>query len=68
VQLEVRFPLGCIVGSGCKFQRNGSRYSSPAVQEHLPAKYDYLAAKDLVQTADQFIDKAAAESSLSGQR
>ena len=67
VQIEVSFLLGYVEGSGCDFQRNGSWYGSPAAQEHLRAKYDYLAARDLIQTTEQFIDKAATESSLSGQ-
>jgi hypothetical protein len=66
-QIEVNFLLGYVEGSGCKFQRNGSWYGSPAAQEHLRSKYDYLVAKDLIQTAEQFIDQAATQSSLSGQ-
>ncbi len=67
LQMEVSFLLGYVEGSGCEFQRNGSWYASPAAQEHLRAKYDHLVARDLIQTAEQFIDKAATESSLSGQ-
>jgi plasmid stabilization system protein ParE len=40
---------------------------SPAAQEHLRAKYDHLVAWDLIQAAEQFIDKAATGSSLSSQ-
>ncbi len=67
VHIEVNFLLGYVEGSGCEFERNGSWYASPAAQEHLRTKYDALVARDLIQSAEQFIDKAATESSLSGQ-
>jgi hypothetical protein len=66
-QIEISFLLGVVEGSGCEFQRNGRWYASPAAQEHRRAPYDVLLARDLIQTAEQFIDKAASESSLSGQ-
>ena len=66
VQIEVSFLLGYVEGSGCEFQRNGSWYSSPQAQAHLRDKFKYLAARDLIQTTEQFIEKAASESSLSG--
>jgi hypothetical protein len=67
VQAEINFLLGYVEGSGCEFQRNGSWYASPAAQEHLRSKYGYLVGKDLIQSAEQFIDKAATASSISGQ-
>jgi len=35
-------------------------------QDHLRKKYDYLAARDRIVTAEDFIEKAASESSFSG--
>lgn len=67
VQVEIGFLLGYIEGSGCEFYRNGSWNDSRAAQEHLRDKYRYLLARDLIDSAEQFIDRAATQSSLSGQ-
>jgi len=67
VQMEVGFLLGYIDGSGCEFYRNGTWHDSKAAQQHLRDKYDYLAARNLIDTTEDFIDKAATKSSLSGQ-
>jgi hypothetical protein len=67
VQIEVNFLLGYLEGSGCQFYRNGSWHDSIAAQTHLRDKYKYLVARNLVNTTEQFIDRAATESSLSGQ-
>lgn len=52
--------------SGCRFQRNGSWYDASAARNHLQYKYDYLLKRDMVNTAEQFIDRAASSSSMSG--
>lgn len=67
VQMEVNFLLGFIEGSGCEFQRNGIWYDSVAAQMHLREKYRYLAARDLIDTTEQFIERAATQSSVTGQ-
>lgn len=67
VQAEVNFLLGYVEGSGCAFYRNGTWYDSSAAQAHLRDKYRYLAARDLIDSAEDFIDRAATGSSLSGQ-
>jgi hypothetical protein len=67
VQIEVNFLLGYVEGSRCEFYRNGTWHDSKAAQMHLRDKYKYLAAGNLVNTTEQFIDRAATESSLSGQ-
>ncbi len=67
VQIEVNFLLGYVDGSGCAFYRNGSWYDSKSAQAHLRDKYDYLAARSLIDTTEDFIERAATESSLSGQ-
>ena len=67
VQIEVSFLLGYVEGSGCEFYRNGTWNDSRAAQAHLRTKYEYLAARNQIDTAEQFIDKAATQSSLSGQ-
>ena len=67
VQIEVNYLLCYIEGSGCEFYRNGSWYNSQTAQAHLRDKYKYLAARNLVNTTEQFIERAATQSSLSGQ-
>ena len=67
VQLEVNFLLGYIEGSGCEFQRNGTWHDAPAAQAHIRDKFNTLVLSDLVKTTEQFIERAASESSMSGQ-
>lgn len=67
VQAEVGFLLGYIEGSGCDFLRNGSWSGSRAAQAHLRDKYEYLSARDLIDTTEHFIERAATQSSLTGQ-
>ena len=65
-QNEINYLLDFIEISGCEFYRNGSWYDSVRAQEHLRKKYDYLSVRDRIVTAEDFILKAASESSLSG--
>ena len=67
VQMEVDFLLGYIEASGCEFYRNGTWHDSKAAQAHLRDKYEYLVASNLVNTTEQFIERAATESSITGQ-
>jgi Family of unknown function (DUF5329) len=67
VQVEVDFLLGYIEGSGCEFYRNGTWHDPKAAQAHLRDKYRYLAARNLITTTEDFIEKAATQSSFSGQ-
>jgi hypothetical protein len=63
VQMEVNFLLGYIEGSGCEFYRNDSK----TAQAHLRDKYRFLVARNLISTTEDFIERAATESSFSGQ-
>jgi len=67
VKLEVNFLLGFIEGSECAFYRNGTWHDSKAAQAHIRDKYKYLAAGNLIHSTEEFIDKAASQSSLTGQ-
>jgi Family of unknown function (DUF5329) len=67
VQIEVNFLLGYLEGSRCEFCRNGTWHDSKAAQTHLRDKYKYLVADNLVNTTEQFIERAASESSITGQ-
>lgn len=66
VQIEVSFLLGYIEGSGCQFYRNGKWHNSRDAQDHLRDKYKWLVERNQINTTEDFIDKAATQSSLSG--
>jgi hypothetical protein len=66
-QAEINYLLGFIDESGCQFYRNGSWYDSKKAQAHLRGKYDFLAARDRIKSAEDFIEQAATKSSLSGE-
>jgi hypothetical protein len=65
-QTEIEYLLQSIETSGCSFYRNGTWYDGAQARAHLRTKYDYLAGRQLIGTAEDFIDKAATKSSLSG--
>ena len=67
VQIEVNFLLGFIEGSRCEFNRNGNWQDSNVAKMHLRNKYNYLVTINLIQTTEDFIERAGTESSLSGQ-
>jgi hypothetical protein len=67
VQAEIDSLLASIEASGCTFYRNGAWHESKAAIAHLRDKYDYLTARDLIATTEDFIERAATRSSLSGQ-
>lgn len=63
---EIASLIGALDGSTCRFQRNGSWHDAAEARAHLQRKYDYLLKKDKVDTAEQFIERAASRSSMSG--
>lgn len=63
---EVDALLTRLQASGCEFNRNGSWYAGSDAKAHLLKKLDYLEGKDLVKTAEQFIEQSASSSSMSG--
>ncbi len=66
VQAEVNFLLGFVEGSGCAFYRNGTWHDSKEAQAHLRDKYKWLAARNMIHTTENFIERAATESSFTG--
>ena len=52
--------------SECKFVRNGSEYSGPRARAHLEQKLNHLEGRNMVNSAEDFIDLAATKSSMSG--
>ena len=65
-QREIAQLIDALGSSGCEFQRNGKWYPSGEAQAHLRRKYDYLRKRDLVANAEQFIERAGTQSSMSG--
>ncbi len=63
---EVNQLITALGQSGCQFQRNGNWYPADEAQSHLRRKYDYLRRRNLVDSAEQFIQRAGTESSMSG--
>jgi Family of unknown function (DUF5329) len=66
VQADIEYLLQHIEDSGCEFYRNGSWYNGSRARAHLYDKYRYLVAHDEISTADDFIERAAARSSITG--
>ncbi|RZA37370.1 MAG: hypothetical protein EOP92_00625 [Lysobacteraceae bacterium] len=63
---EIAGLMQALSSSGCQFQRNGSWHDAQEARTHLQRKYDYLLKKGKVDTAEQFIQRAATRSSMSG--
>lgn len=63
---EIDQLITALATSNCEFQRNGSWYDATKAQAHLRKKYAWLRKRDLVDSAEQFIERAGSESSLSG--
>lgn len=63
---EVDALLARLQASGCEFNRNGSWYGGAEAKAHLLKKLDYLEGKGLVSSAEQFIERGATGSSMSG--
>ena len=67
MQQEINYLIRHIGNSGCAFKRNGTWNDSKTAEAHVRGKYEYLATAGRIDTTKDFIDKAATESSLSGQ-
>jgi hypothetical protein len=67
VQQEINYLIRYIADSGCEFRRNGTWSDAKTAEAHVRGKYDFLVRLGRIGTTKDFIDKAATESSLSGQ-
>lgn len=63
---EIDALLTRLAASGCEFQRNGSWHAGEQARAHLLRKLDYLLDHDAVASPEQFIERAATRSSVSG--
>lgn len=66
VRAEIEALLAALQVSGCEFNRNGTWYSAAEAERHLRLKLAYLERKDKVHSAEEFIERGASESSMSG--
>lgn len=64
--VEIVHLLGYLERSGCAVYRNGRWYSASDARAHLEKKYRYLLDRGLVDTTEDFIDRVATASSMSG--
>ena len=65
-KLEIAHLFSHLQLSGCQFYRNGTWYDSSEAVNHLNKKYQYLLDKGLVASSEDFIERAASASSMSG--
>ena len=63
---EIEILLSRLAASGCEFKRNGSWHTAAEAQAHLHRKLEYLVDKGAVASTEQFIERAASRSSISG--
>ncbi|QMV75465.1 DUF5329 domain-containing protein [Comamonas piscis] len=61
---EIQSLFKALQQSGCDFARNGQWYSASEASAHLERKYSYLQKKALAPTAEDFIARAASQSSM----
>jgi hypothetical protein len=63
---EIQHLFEFISQSDCIFIRNNSQYPAREARNHMQTKYDY--AKHWVDSTEQFIERIASKSSISGNR
>jgi hypothetical protein len=64
---EINGLLQAVGSSGCQFIRSGTAYAADRAQSHLLKKYELMAARNMLASAEDFIIKAATRSSMSGE-
>ena len=64
VEDEVSYLLGVVDNSDCRFVRNDISYSNEEFQQHLMSKWQQN--EELISSAEDFIEKIATRSSISG--
>ncbi len=66
-QGEINVLLRAVGDSGCAVLRGSSVHTAAEAQRHLNMKYEYLATRSLLTSTEDFIDKAATRSSMTGE-
>jgi hypothetical protein len=64
---EINGLLHAVGSSGCQFIRSGKAYAADRAQAHLHKKYEHMASRNMLGSAEDFIVKAATRSSMSGE-
>jgi len=62
---EIAYLIDTIRHSTCTFIRNGKDYDGVAAADHITAKYEHFKAE--IRTTEDFIDRAATKSEMTGQ-
>ncbi|MCL2075760.1 MAG: DUF5329 domain-containing protein [Betaproteobacteria bacterium] len=63
---EIDYLFSYLKNSGCQFNRNEKWYDASEAVSHLDRKYTYLLEKNMLSSTEDFIAKAATNSSVSG--
>lgn len=63
---EITYLLNEVATSSCEFYRNGNWYQGRQAAAHLRSKYGARPPWEHIGTAEEFIDRIAARSSVSG--
>lgn len=66
-QREIAHLLAYLEHSGCTFLRNGTWHEPKEARAHLERKYEYLMERSRVDSAEDFIERGASSSSMSGE-
>ena len=66
-QREIAHLLEYLENSGCTFLRNGTWHKPKQARAHLEKKYEYLMKRSLADSAEDFVERAASTSSISGE-
>jgi hypothetical protein len=64
---EIAYLITTVENSACQFERNGSWHDGPEAASHLRDKYRWLVRLSAIATAEDFIDRVASVSTISGQ-
>jgi hypothetical protein len=64
---EIDALLSRLEASSCTFNRNGTWYPPAEAKSHLLRKLKYLEDRGAVESTEQFIERAASNSSTTGQ-
>jgi hypothetical protein len=65
-QAEIDHLFNYISKSDCRFNRNGAWHDMVMARSHVNTKYEYLVQRGMIDSAEAFIEKAASQSSFSG--
>jgi hypothetical protein len=66
-QTEIGYLLNQLQQSKCRFGRNGSWYDADEAVFHIDRKYQYLLKRNAIRSTENFVERAASRSSVSGQ-